>query len=117
MMMKHLRRTLTATICVALLSVSSVALAAPSKIFTQKPTLRVSTPKSGPRSGEYEDYSVTPSLPGFLTDYTVNRRYQGSLYHIHVTKTGNPSISVDGTALTGNVLPKGEKEYHVEVTL
>ena len=61
--------------------------------------------------------SVDPCLPGFLTDYTVNRRYQGSLYHIHVAKTGNPGITVDGKALTGKVLPKGEKEYHVEVTL
>ena len=61
--------------------------------------------------------SVDPCLPGFLTDYTVSRRYQGSLYHIHVTKTGNPGITVDGNALEGKVLPKGEKEYHVEVTL
>ena len=110
MMMKHLRRTLTATICVALLSVSSVALAAPSKIFTQKPTLRVSTPKSGPRSGEYEDYSVTPSLPGFLTVTLLDAngnvvRVLEDHTEVH-TKTNDFDFYATDDA--GNLLPVGD---------
>ena len=60
---------------------------------------------------------VDPCLPGFLTEYTVHRKYQGSAYHIHVKQTGKASLSVDGAPITGNLLPKGEKEYYVEVTL
>ena len=61
--------------------------------------------------------SVDPCLPSFLTDYTVCRRYRGSTYHIHVKRTGTRSMSVNGTPITGNLLPNGEKEYNVEVTL
>ena len=61
--------------------------------------------------------SVDPCLPGFLTEYTVHRKYQGSTYHIHVKQTGAKSVSVDGAPITGNILPKGEKEYNVEVTV
>jgi len=61
--------------------------------------------------------SVDPCLPAHLTDYTVHRQYQGSTYHIRVKQTGHPSVSVNGTPIAGNILPKGEKEYHVEVTV
>ena len=61
--------------------------------------------------------SVDPCLPAHLTAYTVDRKYQGSVYHIHVKQTGARSVSVDGAPITGNILPKGKKEYHVEVTL
>ena len=61
--------------------------------------------------------SVKPCLPGFLTDYTVNRRYRGSLYRIHVKQTGIQSLSVDGAPLAGNILPCGKSEYLVEVTV
>ncbi len=61
--------------------------------------------------------SVNPCLPGFLDDYTVVRRYRGSIYRIHVKKTGAYTLSVDGTALSGRVLPIGNAEYTVEVTV
>ena len=60
---------------------------------------------------------VDPCLPEFLKDYTVTRRYQGSTYRIHVQKTGVYSLTVDGTAISGKVLPRGRKEYTVEVTV
>ena len=42
--MKHrIRRTLALVLCIVMMSVSSVALAAPSKTFTQKPTLKAIT--------------------------------------------------------------------------
>ena len=61
--------------------------------------------------------SVDPCLPGFLTEYTVDRQYQGSVYHIHVKQTGSRSVSVDGAPIPSNILPKGNEEYYVEVTL
>ncbi len=61
--------------------------------------------------------SVDPCLPGFLTEYSVDRRYQGSVYHIHVKQTGSPSVSVDGAPIASKILPKGKPEYHVEVTV
>jgi len=61
--------------------------------------------------------SVDPCLPSFLTDYTVTRRYQGSTYRIHVRKTGTYSLTVDGAAIPGKVLPRDKKEYTVEVTV
>ena len=66
---------------------------------------------------EYDGLSVDPCLPSFLKEYSVNRRYQGNLYHIHVKQTGVQSVSVNGAPITGNILPKGEKEYNAEVTL
>ena len=61
--------------------------------------------------------SVKPCLPSFLTEYTVSRRYRGSLYRIHVKQTGSYSVSVDGAPLAGDVLPNGKAEYLVEVTV
>ena len=61
--------------------------------------------------------SVDPCLPEFLRSYTVHRKYQGSTYHIHIKRTGEKAVSVNGAPITGNILPKGEKEYNVEVTL
>ena len=60
---------------------------------------------------------VEPCLPGFLTEYTIRRRYQGSTYHIHIRKTGERSVCVDGQPISGSILPRGEKEYFVEVTV
>ena len=61
--------------------------------------------------------SVDPCLPEFLRSYTVHRKYQGSIYHIHIKRTGEKAVSVNGAPIAGNILPKGEKEYNVEVTL
>ena len=116
-MLKHLRRLLTVTLCLALLSVSSVALAAPSKAFTQKPTLRVSTPTHGPRSGEYEDYTVTPSLPGFLTVKLINSN--GNIVRIleNHTEVHTKSNFFDFYAndSNGNLLPPGEYTLQFEM--
>lgn len=64
MMIKHIRRKLALLLCLAMVGTSSVALAA-SKTFTQKPTLKAVTHSI--KSGEYGEYTVTPSVPGFLT--------------------------------------------------
>ncbi len=62
--------------------------------------------------------TIDPCLPASLQEYTVCRRYRGCVYHIHVRQTGVYSLTVDGKALEGKLLPIGQgKEYHVEVTV
>ena len=67
-MMNTSRRLVALLLCLLLTCMSAGALAAAkvSKTFTQKPTLKVSLGK-GAYSGEYATYTVTPSVPGFLT--------------------------------------------------
>ena len=66
-----------------------------------------------------EGLTVDPCLPGTLTEYTVDRRYRGAMYHIHVRQTGSASMTVDGAAISGNRIPitEGKETYQVEVTL
>ncbi len=62
---------------------------------------------------------IDPCLPEFLKEYSVDRRYRGAGYHIHVRQTGSYSLTVDGEALAGKVVPiaEGKKVYQVEVTV
>ena len=62
--------------------------------------------------------SVAPCLPKELDAYTVDRRYRGAMYHIHVKQTGVPTMHVDGVQVEGTVIPDtGKAEYQVEVTV
>ena len=62
--------------------------------------------------------TVDPCLPRELNEYTVQRRYRGALYRIHVVKTGRYSLTVDGQAMPGKQIPDtGKPEYNVEVTV
>ena len=63
--------------------------------------------------------SVDPCLPAELEEYTVDRRFRGSMYHIHVRKTGSYSLTVNGKAVEGRCIPteRGITEYQVEVTV
>ena len=63
---------------------------------------------------------VDPCIPHTLTCYTVTRRYRGAVYHIAVDNTaavqhGVQSITVDGKALAGNVLPLAAAGTTVQV--
>ena len=62
---------------------------------------------------------VDPCLPAELNEYTVERRYRGAVYHIHVVKGGKGTMTVDGAKVDGKVVPyeKDKKEYHVEVNV
>ena len=63
---------------------------------------------------------VDPCIPHTLTGYTITRRYRGAVYHIAVDNTaavqhGVQSITVDGKALAGNVLPLAAAGTTVQV--
>ena len=63
---------------------------------------------------------IDPCIPHTLTGYTVTRRYRGAVYHIAVDNTaavqhGVQSITVDGKALAGNVLPLAAAGTTVQV--
>ena len=63
---------------------------------------------------------VDPCIPHTLTGYTVTRRYRGAVYHIAVDNTaavqhGVQSVTVDGKALAGNVLPLAAAGTTVQV--
>ena len=62
---------------------------------------------------------IDPCLPEEMKEYSVIRRYRGAVYHIHVAKTGNPGLWVDGAAVDGKIIPliEGKSEYRVEVTV
>ena len=48
----------------------------------------------------------------------VIRRFRGTEYTIHVRRTGNASMTVDGAAVAGNIAPLTDKAaVTVEVTV
>ena len=63
--------------------------------------------------------SVVPCLPADLKEYTVERKYRGALYKVHVVSTGKKSMTVDGKSVDGCVVPPeaGKTVYNVEVTV
>ena len=66
----------------------------------------------------YDGLLVKPCIPDELTEYTVLRRFRGTEYTIHVKRTGESSMTVDGVKVTGNLIPLSEKSHvTVEVTL
>ena len=71
--------------------------------------------------GIYPDYDgllVKPCIPDELTEFTVLRRFRGTEYTIHVKRTGDSSMVVDGVKVPGNLIPLSEKSHvTVEVTL
>ena len=62
---------------------------------------------------------IDPCLPEEMKEYTITRRYRGAVYHVHVAKTGEYSLSVDSRAVAGKLIPmvEGKTEYRVEVTV
>ena len=67
---------------------------------------------------------VDPCIPHTLSGFTVTRRYRGAVYHITVDNTagvqhGIKAVTVDGKAISGNVLPLAAAgtEVTVQVTM
>jgi cellobiose phosphorylase len=77
----------------------------------------------GVRPG-FDGLIVDPCIPSSWKQYTVHRRYRGKTYHIHITNPvgvcrGVKSMTANGKAITGNVIPlnlNGD-EINVEVEL
>ena len=71
---------------------------------------------------DYEGLRIDPCLPSTAKEYTVKRRFRGALYHIHVVnpdghQKGVKHISLDGKAVSGNLVPWSEGEHKVEVVM
>ena len=71
---------------------------------------------------DYEGLRIDPCLPSTAKEYMVKRRFRGALYHIHVVNSnghqkGVKRISLDGKAVTGNLVPWSEGEHKVEVVM
>lgn len=71
---------------------------------------------------DYEGLRIDPCLPSAAKEYTVKRRFRGALYHIHVLnpdghQKGVKRISLDGKAVSGNLVPWSEGEHQVEVVM
>lgn len=71
---------------------------------------------------DYEGLRIDPCLPSTAKEYTVKRRFRGALYHIHVVnpdghQKGVKRISLDGKAVSGNLVPWSEGEHKVEVVM
>ena len=71
---------------------------------------------------DYEGLRIDPCLPSTAKEYTVKRRFRGALYHIHVVnpdghQKGVKHISLDGKAVSGNLVPWSEGEHKVEVMM
>jgi cellobiose phosphorylase len=71
---------------------------------------------------DYEGLRIDPCLPLTAKEYTVKRRFRGALYHIHVLnpdghQKGVKRISLDGKAVSGNLVPWSEGEHQVEVMM
>jgi Cellobiose phosphorylase len=65
-----------------------------------------------------EGLCLRPCLPDHIDACDIVRRYRGCLYNIHVQRTGAYSLTLDGNPVKGDtLLPDGEKEHQVEVTV
>lgn len=67
-----------------------------------------------------EGLAIDPCIPAGWAGYTVKRRYRGAVYRItvenpHHVEKGIASIAVDGTPITGNVLPPAAPGTEVQV--
>ncbi len=77
--------------------------------------------------GVYPTHSglqINPCVPKGFGDYTLTREYRGAVYHIQVlnpndVEKGVVSMTVDGAAVEGNIIPydAAKKEVNVVVTM
>ena len=71
---------------------------------------------------DYDGLLIDPCLPSTAREYTVCRRFRGADYTIHVLNPqgvakGVKTISLDGQAIEGNVIPFSEGNHQVEVVM
>ena len=71
---------------------------------------------------DYDGLLIDPCLPSTAREYTVCRRFRGADYTIHVVNPqgvakGVKTITLDGQAIEGNVIPFSEGNHQVEVVM
>ena len=71
---------------------------------------------------DYDGLLIDPCLPSTAREYTVSRRFRGADYTIHVVNPqgvakGVKTITLDGQAIEGNVIPFSEGNHQVEVVM
>ena len=68
---------------------------------------------------DYDGLRIQPCIPDELDEYTVRRRFRGAEYVIHVRKTGEGRVIVNGCPAEGNTVPLANpgETVQVEVTL
>lgn len=64
---------------------------------------------------DYDGLRIVPCLSEELPEYTVRRRFRGAEYVIHVRRTGAWSMTVDGLAVEGNLVPAAPAGARVSV--
>lgn len=73
---------------------------------------------------DYDGILIDPCIPADMSEFTIHRDFRGASYQIHVTnpahvEKGVASVQVDGTALSGNLIPSAATgaEVMVEVVM
>lgn len=73
---------------------------------------------------DYDGLIIDPCIPSTLDGFTAKRDFRGATYHITVknpngAQKGVKSMTVDGVAVEGNMIPydKTKKDVHVEVVM
>ena len=57
-------------------------------------------------------------IPDDWEGFNVTRRFRGTEYTIHISRTGERTMTVDGERINSNVIPlSGKQRAAVEVTL
>jgi cellobiose phosphorylase len=67
----------------------------------------------------HDGLQVAPCLPERFAHVRVKRLFRGVMYTIDITRTGKPSLTVDGKSVAGNIIPPaaGKPAVPVEVTI
>ncbi|MCD8013596.1 MAG: glycosyl transferase [Lachnospiraceae bacterium] len=70
---------------------------------------------------QFDGLGIDPCVPEGFGDFTITRSFRGATYHIQVQNPGNVQkgiarLIVDGTEISGNVVPFEEGKTHYEVT-
>ena len=73
---------------------------------------------------DYDGLIVDPCIPSFMDGFTAKRDFRGTTYHIEVenpdhVEKGVASVTVDGNAIEGNLIPvdAAKKEVHVKIIM
>lgn len=68
---------------------------------------------------DYDGLRIIPCIPDNWNEYTVYRRFRGTQYIIHILRTGEWSMAVNGKPERGHTVPlfSGHDTVQVEVTI